>query len=122
VARDIIDSFDGPDRSLSLDIPDLPPHVPGMIPLKLVKNGYLDDLRKVHANLQSREESPTIPGARAVLVTCTWQSDGKPSSETALLMTHGDHVYILRANTPSGPDADTRAALDSIAHSIQWGK
>jgi hypothetical protein len=110
------------DCSLSLDIPDLPPHVPGMIPLKLVKNGYLDDLRKAHPNLQSREESPTIPGAHAVLVTSTWQSGGKRSSETALLMTHGDHVYILRANTASTPDPATRAALDSLAHSIQWGK
>src|SRR5438552_659890 len=29
------------ERSISLDIPDLPPHVPGMIPMALVKKGYL---------------------------------------------------------------------------------
>src|SRR5436190_2081500 len=32
--------------SLSLDVPDLPPHIPGMIPIGSVRNGYLDDLRK----------------------------------------------------------------------------
>jgi hypothetical protein len=111
------------DRSLSLEIPNLPPHVPGMIPLKLVKNGYLDDLRKSHPDLQSRDESPpTIPGAHAVLVTSTWQADGRPASETALLMTHGDHVYILRANTLGAPEPALRSAFDTMARSIQWTK
>src|SRR5438105_777042 len=28
------------DVEVSLDVPDLPPHIPGMIPLRMVKNGY----------------------------------------------------------------------------------
>ena len=29
-------------REISVDVPDLPPHIPGLIPMGLVKNGYVE--------------------------------------------------------------------------------
>jgi hypothetical protein len=112
-----------PDRSISLDVPDLPVHFPGLIPIGMVKNGYIDDLRKKFPQLQI-EQDPTaeIPQAQARLVRSTWQDNGRRCHETALLMVHGDHVYILRANADAGTYGGTVAAFDAIAKSIRWIK
>jgi hypothetical protein len=112
----------GEERSLSLDVPDLPPHVPGMIPLTLVKNGYLDDLKKTHGSLQTREEAVSISGARATRVTSTWQQNGKMFCEIAVIMTHGDRVFIVRANCDAAGQETMRGPLESIIHSIRWKK
>src|SRR5688500_10322690 len=39
---------------VSLDVPKLPPHIPGLIPLGAVVNGYVDDLKKQdpHVNVE----------------------------------------------------------------------
>ena len=110
------------EREISLDVPDLPPHVPGMIPLGMVKNGYLDDLKKKVGTLQTKEETPTIPGAHARLVTSRWEKGGKSFTEAALVLVHGDHVYILRASSDAAGEKETRAALDAIITSLQWVK
>jgi hypothetical protein len=109
--------------SVSMDVPSLPVHVPGMIPFKLVKNGYLDDMKKAHPDVQVHDETaPTVAGAKDALVTCTWKKDGKASSETALIMVHGDHVYIVRANYGEGGEKEARSAFDAVVKSLKWTK
>ena len=48
-----------------------------MIPIGLVKKGYLDDLKKKAPSMQTREETPTIAGATARLVISTWKEGEK---------------------------------------------
>jgi hypothetical protein len=111
-------------RSLSLDIPDLPPHIPGMIPLRFVKSGYVDDLRKQHPDMQTREQSPPpqVPHASAALVTSTWPGPAAAvqMTEIALILVHGDHVYILRANYDAPGEAETRRAFEAMRASVRW--
>jgi hypothetical protein len=113
----------GDDQSISLDIPDLPAHVPGMIPLGMVAKGYLDDLRKTAGvAIQTKQEPQTLPKAQARLLTSTWQRDEKSFCDTALVIVHSDHVYILRAACDAAQEKPTREAFDAVAHSLQWTK
>lgn len=110
--------------SISLDVPDLPPHIPNMIPIGQVRKGYLDDLRKAVGALHVEDLSPpSVGGATARFVRCTWaDKQGRADQETALLMVHADHVYILRARSPADAEPETRAAFDAIVKSMQWKK
>src|SRR5437773_1565719 len=43
-------------RRLTVDVPSLPPHLPGMITMGEVKNGYLKDLRKKLTGMNVSED------------------------------------------------------------------
>lgn len=107
---------------MTLDVPALPPHLPGLIPLGMVENGYLDDLKQSYPGLKIDERSDhAVPGARARLVRSTWPvGDGTDRAEVALLMVHGDHVYILRLTGPAPQVAAARPVFDETARSIRW--
>jgi len=109
--------------NLSLDIPELPAHIPGLIPIGMVKNGYVDDLRKAHPTLVL-EEPPARPvkGAVSRLVRAYWDDISGRRFETALLMVHGDHVLILRAAGDAARRVDMEAALADAIATITWMK
>ncbi|HEX3357130.1 MAG TPA: hypothetical protein VHS31_09180 [Tepidisphaeraceae bacterium] len=116
-------STDSPDRWISLDIPELPMHIPDMIPIGSVENGYLDDLRKQFGKIDVKELSPpAIPESKLRLVRTAWQKDGRAIQQTALLIVHGDHVYILRAHSDAKDEQSVRPTFDSVAGSIKWTK
>jgi hypothetical protein len=107
----------------TLDIPDLPPHVPGMIPLGLVVNGYIDDFKKSHPGVKTSEETaPSIPHARARRVLSNWMEKNVATSEVATLIVHGDHVFILRIVAPSDQLAAARIVYNAIVDSLHWLK
>ncbi len=106
-----------PGLTISLDVPKLPPHVPGLIPLGMVVNGYVDDLKKQHPGVAVSDALATrVAGANAKRVRSTWDSQ----SEEAVLTVHGDRVYILRANSPVADAASATELLDAILGSVKW--
>jgi hypothetical protein len=117
-------SGDGGDTLMSLDVPDLPFHLPGMIPIGSVRSGYLDDLRKQAGAVTTDDLPPPDVGASAARrVRSRWTTaSGEGMEETALLMVHADRVYILRARADAGRAAETRAAFDEVVRSIRWIK
>ena len=110
--------------ALSLDVPELPFHIPGLIPIGAVRSGYLDDLRKQVGPLAVEDlPPPDIGGATARLVRSTWQpAPGRVVRETALLLVHDDRVYILRGRSDAAHEGQTRAAFDAIVRSWRWVK
>jgi hypothetical protein len=115
---------DGPEsRNISVDQPDLPAHVPGLIPLHLVQNGYVDDLRKQHPGLKLRDQADhSVAGAKGRFVRMTWEDAGTTYSDTAILVVHNDHVYILSLDTDAANEASDRAAFDAVIASLRWEK
>ncbi|HEX2971914.1 MAG TPA: DcrB-related protein, partial [Tepidisphaeraceae bacterium] len=110
-------------QSISLDVPDLPVHLPGMIPIGLVKNGYLDDLRKRVGSLTVVEDAPRqFPDANAHLVHTTWSNGGQEFVEVTQLFVHNDRVYIIRSDSTADAYEATRAAFDAVVQSIRWIK
>jgi hypothetical protein len=110
-------------KLFTLDIPDLPVHIPGMIPLNLVVNGYTDDLKQKYPGIKiSDDTSPQISHARCHRVLSTWTEKNVETSEVATLIVHGDHVFILRIVAPKNELAAARTPYNAIVDSLKWLK
>lgn len=110
--------------SLSLDIPKLPWHVPGMIPIGIVTNDYASDVRKNQIPDAVVEENVTItvPDAKARRITSVGHSAGKPAIDVAVIMVHNDQVYILSVDSDdTGRDLADKV-LDAAVISVKWTK
>lgn len=105
---------------ISLDVPKLPAHVPGLIPLGLVVNGYQDDLKKQVGVLDKRELPPPggVLGEKAKMVRSAW--DGGAMQETAVIVVHDDHVYILRGRSDAEHERATRETMGQMVGSWRW--
>jgi hypothetical protein len=110
--------------SLSLDVPHLPPHIPGMITPRMVTDGYVDDLRKHEIHDAKVDEAVDLKcaGAPARRVKCSGHENGKAMTDVAVAIIHNDRVYIFSCDgDPDGYNA-ARAALDAAVASIEWIK
>lgn len=111
------------DRRITVDIPDLPPHLPFMIQMGRVEHDYVQDLKKDHPDLQVQDSvKVNLPDSTAKLVRSLWHQNGTTYHDMALLVIHASAVYILDAETNEGQLAATSGAFDSIRASIQWTK
>ena len=111
----------GAERWISLDVPSLPFHPPGMIPIGQVESGYLDDLKKQYGKLDVKELTPPkLPDAKLRMVRVAWEKDGPGMQQTALLIVHDDHVYIIRERSDVEHEQSTRETFDSVTSSIHW--
>jgi hypothetical protein len=107
--------------SISLDVPKLPPHIPGLIPLGMVVNGYVDDLRKQDPAVKVDQPVATkVGGANARRVRSTRQSSGRTLVEEAVLTVHGDRVYIFRANADTAHGHEAQNVLIRVLTSVKW--
>lgn len=110
-------------RRITFDVPDIPPHIPGMITLGRIEKGYLDDLKKDHPGLKVEEsEDEAVPGGKGRLVRSTWAEKKDAKMDVALLMMRGEHVYILAADGNAATFDAVRATFDAIAKSLRWTK
>ena len=50
--------------AVSLEVPKLPPHIPGLIPLGSVVGGYIDDLKKQHPGVKVDDPSTNPANGR----------------------------------------------------------
>lgn len=111
------------DRRITMDVPDLPPHLPFMIQMSRVEHDYLQDLKKEHPDLQVKSSADAkVPETTARLVQSVWHRNGTAYDDVVLLMIHASGVYILDIHTPEAQLAPTRAAFDSIRASLVWTK
>lgn len=110
----------GPEARISLDIPELPPHIPGWIPLGMVRDGYLNYVKKIKTDVRVVEDRPMqMPGAKSrFLKLLTMSGSGQ---EITALVVRGDRVYILRG-WGEADDTALREAFDEIAASLRWGR
>ena len=108
---------------VTVDVPDLPPHLPGMITIGKVKSGYLDDLRKRLKNMKVTEDSQqSIPKAKAERVVVTGKENGQDRTIPALLMIHSERVYIIRADTETKNAPQAKAVWEEMISTLQWTK
>ena len=107
--------------SLQMQVPDLPPHIPGMIPVGSVANGYVNDLRKQHPDLKVDERVVVpIPNASARRIVSTFRNGQMTWRDIVLCIVHKDRVFLIVADCPAGDYPATRAAFDAMAGSLKW--
>ena len=109
---------------LTLDVPQLPPHIPGLIPVGLVASGYVDDVKKrwPDATGPAPAEVQVIDAQARRVALSGHDAAGHAGTDDAVLIVHGDRVYVLAVEAePAGRPAAT-AALDEVVKSIQWSR
>jgi len=108
---------------ITLDVPELPPHLPWMIQMNRIEHDYVADLKKAHADLKVDDASDVkIPNTVARLVRTTWHEKDQPHDDVALLMIHANAVYILDARAEQAQIEKARAAFEGIRASMKWTK
>lgn len=108
---------------ISLHIPKLPAHIPGLIPMLSVRSGYLGDLREQFQGLSTQDlAAPSLPNTNARMLRSEWPASGGAMSETALLLVHDDHVFILRGRSDAQHESQVRAGFDQFVGSLEWEK
>jgi len=110
-------------RRITIDVPDLPPHLPFMIQMSRVERGYIEDLKKEHPDLKVNDAADAhVPESKARLIRSIWHRENQKFNDMALLVIHDSSVYILDAQTDETNLPPTRAAFDFIRSSIAWTK
>jgi hypothetical protein len=108
---------------LVFDVPTLPAHIPNMIPIDAVRNGYVDDYKKKVPGAQATNlPDPTVPDAKQRRVKLTGQQNGAAVINEAVTLVHGDHVYILSIDCDDKSYPAAKAALDQAVQSVAWSK
>lgn len=113
----------GDERRITLDVPDLPPHLPWMIQMNRIEHDYLQDLKKAHPDLKLQDDTEAkVPNSIARLVRSNWHEGDLQHDDVVLLIIHASAVYILDARTDHARLSDTRRTFDSVRSSLQWTK
>ena len=123
----LVPAVEGAERDevvVSVDVPKLPPHIPGLIPLGSVVRGYIDDLKKNHPDVMMEKPVDTkVGGTNARFVRSSWEEpDGTTRVEDAVLTVKGDRVYIFRGSQRVHDDSVeiARLVLGHVIASVRW--
>jgi hypothetical protein len=112
-----------PVRHLTADLPSLPPHLPGMITLNRVKDGYIKSQKKKLTDAQVIEDSPqSFPNAKAQRVVVTGKLNGQDRTLAALLLMHDERVYVIRLDCDSSSYSTLKPLWEQMIASLQWTK
>jgi hypothetical protein len=117
-----VDSKAGdPSRRLSVDVPSLPPHLPGMITLSRIKSGYIKSQKKKLPDAQIVTDAPqSVPNAQAEHVVVTGTLNGEKRTLDAVLIFHSERVYVIRVDTDSSYYPQAKPAFDQMIQSLKW--
>jgi hypothetical protein len=108
-------------QRITVDVPSLPRHFPGMITLGRVKSGFIEGQRKKLTDVNVVEDvDQSVPGATAARVVLTGKLNSQNRKMAALLMMHDGRAYILRADGDLANFRQTKAALDQRVATLRW--
>jgi hypothetical protein len=114
---------------ISIDVPDLPPHFPGMITLGPMEWHYLSEQKQRFADVKVTEKTdlaiPATSARRLVLAGHAKNADGSAGAAYTLvtmLEIHADRVYLVSAEARTDQYPAVRAAFDQVVASMAWTK
>jgi len=111
----------GGKRSLSIDAPDIPFHVPGMITLDRVQKGFIGDLQRQYQDVHfDSAVDQAMPGAKARRIKATAKSGGTPMAVDAVIAIHHDQIYIISSECDQTDAQAGSAALEDMLTAWQW--
>jgi len=106
---------------ITIAVPHLPPHIPGLIPLQAVEKGYVDDVKKRMKNVSETESKPVkIAGASGRRFTVNGELDGQQRTIGVYVLLKGDTLYVMSSESPADVFEDVKTAFEQIARSWKW--
>jgi hypothetical protein len=108
---------------LTFDVPKLHAFHP-FLPMGRVLGGYTDDVKKRMPDAAGPPATDiAVPDANARRVTLAGHNAaGRLVTEDAVLMVHGDRVYVLVADSDDAGRPAAKAALEAAVASVRWAK
>ena len=108
---------------ITVSIPKLPPHIPGMLPLPAVEKGYIDDVKKRMQNVKEPLSEPLkIDGASARRFVITGNDKNGKRKLIVLAIFKGDHLFVITAEGAEDQFSTMKPAFDQIARSWKWAE
>jgi hypothetical protein len=113
---------------VTIEVPYIPPHLPGMMTMRLVVNGYVDDLKKRLSGLSVVERcDDTLAGTSAQRLVMTGRvgagaRQGEERMLAALIAIRKEQVYILEAHATPESFEPARDAMAKMARDWEWTK
>jgi len=109
------------DHRLVIDIPDLPFHIPGLIPMGLVVRGFEDDLKKRYKDVTLAPVADRqVGGVAGQELNAHARGDHGDVVVRAVLFVEGDRVYFIDAESDTTGAAAASKAFETVADSFQW--
>ena len=104
-----------------IDEPDLPPHLPGFIPLGLVEAGFVADVQSRYKQVVLAPSTERLlAGVKGRFVQAKGQGPLGQVVVVAFLCVRGDHVFLIDAETDAAGADSARAAFETVVNSMQW--
>ena len=111
----------GQPTAVAVDMPDLPPHIPFLIPIGLVDAGFVNSLKSRYQDGTIDENvEKSFPDSAAREVKASGKMDDQEVKVLAMLIVHGDHVYLIESVSDLAHLPATQAAYDAIVASWKW--
>jgi hypothetical protein len=110
-------------RVITLDVPWIPVHIPGMITSARVEKGFVNDVKKKMQDVNvDSDADQAFPDSKARRVHIHARAGSQLKVIDCVMVIHHDSVYILDAETdPAGAD-DAHKAMELIVGSWHWTK
>jgi hypothetical protein len=107
--------------SITLDVPKLPWHPFGIIPIGSVRDGYVEDQQKRLTDAKvTNLPDPTVPDASQRRVKISGHENGAAMVDDAALIVHADRVYILSLDCADPDYTAAKSALDTAVQTLHW--
>jgi hypothetical protein len=105
--------------AITIEVPKLPLHIPGLLPMNLVASGYVEDVKRRHPNyVLYAEERPPLDGEHSRQFQFGY--DGQV--EAVALTVHGDHVFVVVATCDQADWSRTKLNYQHVLASLRWTK
>jgi hypothetical protein len=106
---------------ITVSVPKLPPHIPGMIPMGSVESGYVDDVKKRMKNVKEVDtKTVKVDGVSARRFVITGQDKSGKRKLVVLAMMKGDHLFVLTGEGPENEFATVETGFEQVVRSWKW--
>ncbi len=106
---------------LVIDNPDVPFHIPFVIPMGPVVSGFEDDVKKRYKEVTEEPvRDRIVAGVAGKEVNARARSDSGEVVVRAVLLVRGDHVFVIDVESEAAKAADAMAAFETVVESLQW--
>lgn len=122
-SEDVLTLAGEKDVELTIAVPKLPPHIPGIIPLPGVESGYVDDVKKRMQDVKTTESNAVkVAGATARKFAIEGKANGKQIKLLAIAIVKGDALYIVTGEGPADQFDAVKSAVEEVEKSWKWNK
>ncbi|HEX8525075.1 MAG TPA: PsbP-related protein [Tepidisphaeraceae bacterium] len=108
---------------ITVAVPKLPAHIPGLIPLNMVEKGYVDDLRKHYRDVvETQSDTTKLDGSPARRFSVTGNDQAGARKLAVVAGVRNDSLYIITLDARAEDFNGSQPAFEQIIKTWSWTK